>query len=329
MNRKAKKVTAVAAVAAALALTGCSNGITVAFDVDKPWVSGENSYEQLHYAVSVYDCTNGDGKDERVEIASGTLDYDLDVMTRIAGTTVYDTLKMRFSVTYNDTAPEKDRGLTDVITSTTEFQNSGLAASAMTKSLVLADRAETENLSYDVTADYFGEKKATRLMTKKPGAELETMDIPSGTFFDNEMMFFLARSTALNVGSTPHFYMTNIFDSFNTGNFVNYTMSASCGENLETYEMDEWVKDYGVEAVTAEDGTVTYPVSCYTVDVKITDDHQGPPYKVRYTEKPFVKDGKEHGKIPVTISYTEYNGSKAARVTEYTLASVSFDKPAQ
>lgn len=324
-----KKLLSVAAVGAAISLTACSTPASVSFKSPRPWQDGTgSSYEKLEYAVTVYNTENGSGEAERVAIASGKLGYTLEENTRADGAVKYSSLAMAFDLTYNQDAPEKDRGKTDKITSSLEFQTDSLAASTMEKSVELAPRDDLQNLSYKVTADYFNEHSATRIMTGIDGAAEERMSISSGTFYDNEAMYYLARATDIDTGASPNFYMTNIFDSFVKGGVTTYTMVASCAGDTVDINIGDWVYGYGVEPTTAENGDVSYPVKCIKTSIAISDAKQGPANVVYYSASPFKKDDVSHGNIPVMMTYDQYTGSALTRVTEYKLVSCAFAREA-
>lgn len=322
MKNSTKKIAAILSTVAALALTGCSTGITVTFETDRPWHSGEMSYEKLDYIVNVYDYENGADSD-RTLVADGTLGFTLNEKRAEADTVGYTSLDMAFSVTYNESAAEIDRGKTDTITSSTEFQTDSLVTSKMTKTVSLADRAETTNLSYTVTADYFGDKKMTRTFVATN--ETASLDIPTGSYYDNEMMFFLARATSMSENSSVYFTMTSPFDALLNNKLETLTMIAGTKAETVAIDVGDFVSGYGVESVTAEDGTVSYPVKCYETSITKNATKSGPPYVVYYSAVPFTIDGKEHKKVPVKISYTEYTGNKVRRMTEYTLSGCAFD----
>lgn len=319
-----------AAVSATLALCACSTPITVLFDTDRPWRDKDetNGYERLDYAVSVYDVSAGTDDANKIKIAEGTLLYTMEEGEKTPDNSYisYSELDMSFSVTYNDSAAEKDRGLTDKISSRTLFQTNSLDACEMTKSVILAQRAETENRSYTMSADYFGEHTAKFLYTAIEGATEQTISIPRSTYCDNEMMFYLARATALADGASLNFYMTNMFESFASGSLNNYTMVASV-TGITSLDLGDWVKDLGVEAVTDEEsGTTSYPIPCYETSIMPSIERHGPPYYVFYTQNPLTKDGKEHKKVPVKLVFNEYTGSKLTKQTEYVLRTCDFAK---
>ncbi|MCM1368347.1 MAG: hypothetical protein NC184_06035 [Roseburia sp.] len=333
MRSTGKKLCSVAALAATAALVGCSSGITVSFDTERPWHDTGASaavfaYEKLGYDVAIYDTSDGTDDESRVKIASGSLVYTLEERPRTDDTAAHTYLDMAFSVTYNDSAPELDRGLTDTITSSTVFRTDSLATSRMEKTVALADRTGTDNLSYVIEADYFGTHTAKRIWTKD--GTVDTMSVPQSSYNDNEMAIFLARATALSAGVSNNFYMTNIFDSFINGSFTEYTMVAAAEKSTVSVDIGDWVKDCGVQPAKADDDSVieprTYPISCYDVNIRTTATKHGPPYRVMYSENPFKIGEKEHKKIPVKIQYNQYSGGKVSVVTEYTLTSCAFDK---
>ena len=325
-NSIKKKLCVVAAAFSALSFIGCgSEQPESAFDNPLPWhdaVSG--SYEQLDYTVAVYDTTNGAAEDARTRIADGAVSFRLEEVENAEYTRVY----MSFSVTYTADAPAPDAGLTDTIESSVEFVSNSLAVRSMHKELSLADRDGVENRSYVIDADYFDTHKATYRETRKENAAERTISLPQNTCHDNEMMFYLARAQGVGSGSSTMFRMINVFDSVNTGSLVRYEMVAAGSESKSTVDLGDWVSAFGVAAVTDEaTGATSYPISCYTTTISINEEKHGPPYIVQYSEKPFKQGSREHGKIPVRISYSEYHGSAPRRYTEYTLSSCSFTKP--
>ncbi len=326
MKNKIKKLICVTSALSVFALTACSPTPTSpTFDSTLPWHDAGKSgasYEKLDFTAAVYDTREGSADDVRVKIADGSLSFELTEDSRTDGDKRYSSLVMSFSVTYNDRAPEADRNKTDTISSTTEFATISLVTSKMHKEVKLADREGTESLSYTVDADYFDTHRAAIDFRGKQS----TIEIPSGTFYDNETMFYLARATALGAGASTSFYMNNLFDCFLSGGFTNLTMMASTDGSLNTVNIGDWVKDFGIEGVTDENNVTAYPVSCYNTQIAMNSDKHGPPYFVLYSEKPFVSGEKEHKKIPVFISYSEYERGKVVRVTEYTLNGCSFDK---
>ncbi len=328
MNTSIKrKVAALLALAlGTTALCGCNQEVPVTLDTPSPWHDGSNSYERLVYDVTIY---NGTG-DDRETLANGSLAFTLEEFSGGATAFGYSTLDMDFTVTYTDKAAESERGLTDTVTSRVEFLTDSLHASKSSKTVAVAKREGVADLSYKIEADYMNEHSATVTMTGGEEDVISNIAIPSGTYYDNEMMFYLARATKLAAGGSCAFKMVNLFDSYNTGKFTDYNMVASVDEDIASVEIGDWVKDYGVEPVTNEETlAVSFPIPCYYTSVYINDTRHGPPHYVYYSEKPFVSDGKTHNKIPVFMHYSEYYGSLLSRYTEYKLTSCSFVKTTQ
>ena len=319
-----RKLAALTAVATVFALCGCNQEVAVVLDTPSPWHDGNGAYEKLVYSVAIYDGGSGE---ERKTLATGELVFELTETT--GGAYETSTLDTRYTVTYTQDADEIERGLTDTVTSSVVFMTDSLHASSSQKTVSLAKRADKLDLSYTVTAEYMGENahKATVTMTGYDEPTSTEISIPSGTFYDNEMMYYLARSTKLAANSAQSFRMVNLFDSQNTGKFTNYNMLASVKQDLAKIDVGDWVKDFGVEAVTDEEtGAVSYPVSCYETGIYINDSKHGPEHYAFYSEKPFTSNGKAHNKIPVLMHYSEYSTSVLTRYTEYKLVSCSFDK---
>ncbi|MDE6401089.1 MAG: hypothetical protein K2L54_00575 [Clostridiales bacterium] len=325
-----KKMCIAMSAVTAFALCGCNTETAEStFDKTLPWhdsveLAPTGSYELLNYSAAIYDTSKGVADDKRVKIADGSMSFELKESTS------YTSLEMNFSVTYNDDAPEADKGKTDTIHSIVEFEANSLAAKRSEKTVTLADREGKQNLSYKINADYFDEHKATYILTAQDGAKEKTHSLPKNTCRDNEMMFYIARAQNLATNASNNFKMVNLFDTFNLGNLAEYRMAVACGESKQKIEIGDWVKEYGGEAVTDEStGVTTYPISCFYTTISINDENHGPPYVVHYAETPFKSGGKEHKKIPIRISYSQYTGSSVSRVTEYNLTSCSFDKAAE
>ncbi len=326
MKKSIKKVLCLTSALSVFALAACSTiPPSPTFDSTLPWhdegKSGA-SYEKLDFDAAIYNTRNGSADDVRVKIAEGSLCFELTEDSRTDGDKRYSSLDMNFSVTYNDSAPEADRGKTDTISSITEFATISLVTSKMHKQVSLADREGVQNLSYTIDADYFDSHRAT--INRRDTSS--SLSIPSGTYYDNETMFYLARATALGKGASTSFYMNSLFDCFLNGEFSSLTMATSTDGSLNTVNIGDWVKEFGIEGVTDDNNVTTYPVSCYNTQIGMNADKPGPPYFVLYSEKPFVSGEKKHNKVPVFISYSEYERGKVVRVTEYTLSGCSFDK---
>lgn len=329
MNKHVKNNLCVA-LCALTALSACACSTTQpesTFDSPRPWhddikIALDGSYEKLDYSVAVYDTTGGVTDDKRVKIADGSMTFTLS--EPVSGD--FTTLDMSFSVTYAADAPAPDAGLTDTITSRVLFSTNSLAAKEMQKTVTLADRDGKDNLSYELSADYFGTHEATMRFTASDG-EPRTLKLSEDTCHDNEMMFMLARAQTLATEASTMFRAVNIFDSFANGKLTEYTMIATSAAELVTVDIGDWVKDFGVEPVTDEQtGETTYPVTCYNTSIGINAERHGPPYVVNYTEKPFVRGEKSHAKLPIRIGYSQYENSRGYRYTEYTLTACTFDR---
>lgn len=318
-----KKICVMTAVVSAFAFTGCSaEPGESAFDNPLPWhdaVSG--SYEKLDYSLAVFDTTPS-GATERIQIADGQMSFEL--IERQNG---YTELNMDFTVTYRADAPAPDAGLTDSISSKVTFETNSLASRDMHKEMKLAAREGQINRSYVIDADYFGSRTAKFKYTAIEGAAEQIVALPQNICHDNEMMIYLARAQAVAAGSSTMFKMVNVFDSANGGELAQYPMVVTGSETKQTLDIGDWVRDFGVAAVTDEQsGATSYPISCVYATININEERHGPPYFVYFAEAPFKSNDKSHGKVPIRIGYNQYNGSKPYRTTEYTLTGCTFDR---
>ncbi|MDE6201833.1 MAG: hypothetical protein K2M47_08195 [Clostridiales bacterium] len=328
MKNNAKRyLCAALAATTAFSFVACSTETAEsAFDSPLPWHVSDSSYEKLEYSVAIYNTQKSEKEDEREKIADGTMTFTLEE-GKDQG---YTMLGMSFTVTYlNTDAAGDDAGLTDKIESTVYFEPNSLAAKSMEKTVTLADRKDTKNLSYKINADYFGTHKATFQYFKQEGAKEKTRSLPRDACRDNEMMFFAARAQTLSKSSSTNFKMINLYDSFNTGKTAEYRITVT-GSSERKLDIGEWVSEYGIQAVTDEkSGKTTYPITCYTTTLQINDEKHGPAYTVLYAKDSFTVGSAEHKKLPIKIDYSAYTGSKPYRLTSYTLTSCSFSKTAE
>ncbi|MDE7107932.1 MAG: hypothetical protein K2O39_06370 [Clostridiales bacterium] len=328
MKNNAKRfLCAALAATTAFSFVACSTETAESsFDSPLPWHVSDSSYEKLEYAVAIYNTQKSEKEGEREKIADGTMTFTLEEGVEQG----YTKLGMDFTVTYLsvDTAGE-DKGLTDKIESTVLFEPNSLAAKSAYKKVTLADRKDKVNLSYEINADYFGTHKATFKYFKQEGAKEKTRSLPHDTCRDNEMMFFVARAQSISKDSSTNFKMVNLYDSFNNGKTAEYRMLVN-GSSERKLDIGEWVQEYGIKAVTNEKtGKTTYPVTCITTTLQISDEKHGPAYTVLYSKNAFTVGAAEHKKLPIKIDYSTYNGSKPYRLTTYTLTSCSFTKTAE
>lgn len=313
-------------------LGACTQAPVVTFDEVKPWHDSATSYERLVFDTVIYDTSD---ENSYVTIATGKLTFELtENYETTADGVPYTKIEMTSTVTYNNSAPEKDRGLTDTVTSFVDFQTSGLAARKSEKTVALADRAGVENLSYTVTADYFGTHIATRTMLASGETKTLELEQRGSGYSDNEMLFYLARATKIGAGTQTTFNAVNLFDSF-TGKkpkLVNYSfkVSASKDPSVLVFDADKaWVTGFGAEPAENEDGKITYSVPCYYTAIALNATKSGQPYVVHYSQNPYTvgegENAKSHGKIPMKIGFNEYTGTSRTRLTEHTLTEISFE----
>ncbi|MDE7405443.1 MAG: hypothetical protein K2M89_01035 [Clostridiales bacterium] len=328
MKSKAKRYLAAAlAATTAFSFVACSTETAESsFDSPLPWHVSDSSYEKLEYTVEIFNTEKSEKESERIKIADGTMTFTLEE----GADQGYTKLDMDFTVKYSNVdGAGNDAGLTDKIESTVSFEPNSLAAKSMYKKVTLADRKDSKNLSYEITADYFDTHKATFKYFLQEGAKQKTRSLPKDTCRDNEMMFFVARAQKLSKDASTNFKMINLYDTFNSGETVEYRMTVAC-TSTRKIDLKEWVQEYGIAAVENEKtGETTYPVNCYTTTLQINDDNHGPEYTVMYAKDAFKVGEDEHKKLPIKISYSSYNGSKPYRLTTYTLSACSFTKAAE
>lgn len=328
MKTNAKRfLCAALAATTAFSFVACSTETAESsFDSPLPWHVSDSSYEKLEYSVAIYNTQKSEKEGEREKIADGTMTFTLEE----GADQGYTKLDMSFTVTYlNVDGAGADAGLKDEIISTVSFEPNSLTAKSMDKTVKLATRKDTKNLSYEIHADYYGTHKATFKYLELNGAKEKTRSLPKDTCRDNEMMFFLARAQSISKESSTNFKMINLYDSFNNGETAEYRMTVT-GSSERKMDLGDWVKEYGIKEVTNDKtGKTTYPVTCITTTIAINDEKHGPSYTVLYAKDAFKVGAAEHKKLPVKISYSSYSGSNPYRLTTYTLTGCSFSKTAE
>lgn len=324
MKKLSGKILSAAIAVTAFSLVACSAETPESgFDDPLPW----GAYEKLEYDVAIYDTSKSAAEDKREKIAGGEMSYTL--QEGIEGG--YTKLDFEFSVKYDDDKDRlgKDAGCVDTISCSTLFEPKSLNTKSMTREVKLSTRKGVENLSYKIDADYFGSHRATLLYTDKLNRAPATLGLPGDPCHDNETMFFVARAQGVGDGSSTFFRMVNLFDSFLKNEVVQYGISVS-GSGGGNIDLGDWVKDFGIEAVTDENTqAVSYPVPCISASMMINADDHGPAYYVKYARVPFKSGAVEHKKLPVRIEYAQYSGSNNYRQNVYTLKSCTLDSPAQ
>ena len=152
--------------------------------------------------------------------------------------------------------------------------------------------------------------------------------------FDNEQINYVVRALkSIKKKGSDTIYLTNIFDSYNTGSYVRYTMSVSCAENTKkvTLALDPSkyvIKDSEKEFEPNEDGKVTVP--CLEVSVGISGAKSGPAIKFLITAPSVTVAMKgtpnmKMKKLIVRMTYSEYSPKdvKLAYKTVYELSDYS------
>lgn len=310
--KKLKSIVA-ATVAGLVALVACaceSAAPTLSLDTPAPWVhAGEakNAYEKCVYSIERVDQTT------QTVVATGT-------MTCIIEPAENDKSKLstEMTITYNDAAPEADRGLTDKISSFVTFSPVSLAPEKSHKEVTLAERkGEKTNSSYVLDTDYTA-AKSTLVYTKRNDEKHElAIEGTLMNVYDNEMLYYVARAASgIKAEGSGSFANACFFDMHGTGKFAYRTINFSCGKEPEGMGPFDFLKPY----YTA-DGSV----SAIKTTLTQSGSDSGPSIELWLSATDFKTGEAETDKtrkVMVKMATTEYDVAQATKqfVTTYTLS---------
>lgn len=300
-----------------LVVVGCdSAGTSLPLDFPVPWQSSAaaDAYEKCVYSMTKTDKVTGE------VIANGTLTYELKFDHREESLS-YSKLTAIFTVTYNDKAPEADRGLTDIITSETVFLSSALTPKTSIKSAILAPRpGESSNLSYTLNTNYTEGKSTMTLNGVTSNIDFAGKNVTD--VYDNEMLYYVVRAckglTDLNEYKT--FKLACFMDMHLGDDYKTYNMqiAPNTEQKEETIYLDNLKGRFGLDS----EGSV----NAAKIFVSINSTLDGPPIELLYSKTPFkVGESAETQKVLVKISTYEYNigESKLQYQNDYVLSDYS------
>lgn len=300
-----------------LVVVGCdSSDGTMTIDVPAPWQSSAaaDAYEKCVYAMTKTDKITGD------VIANGQLTYELSFDHREESLS-YSKLTATLTVTYNDKAPEADRGLTDVITSETIFLSTALTPKYSKKSAFLAPRTgESANLSYTLETDYAAGSSTMTL--NGIDSTIDFSDKSLTGVYDNETYYYVVRACQglAELSEYKTFKMANFMDMHLGDEYKVYTMqiAPNTDQKEETLYLEGLKGRFGLDS----QGSVT----ASRIVASINHTLSGPPVELYYSKTPFtVGDGLETKKVLVKLSTYEYNigESKLHYQNDYVLTDYS------
>ena len=320
--KKLKSIIA-ATVAGLVALVACaceSAAPTLSLDTPAPWVySGEakDAYEKCVYSVEKRDVTTD------TVIAAGTMTCVIEPAENDK-----NRLTTSMTITYNDAAPETERGLTDTVDSHVTFSPVSLAPESSYKKIVLASREnETTNFSYELNTDYTtGISTLNYFNRENATSEVKVGDSTLMNVFDNEMLYYVARAASgIKTEGSGSFANACFFDMHGTGKFAYRTINFSCGKETESVVLDElFARGHGYTADAS--------VAAIKTSLTQSGEDSGPAIELWLSSTDFKvgsADTDKTRKVMVKMATTEYNVSAAAKqyVTTYTLTDYSVVKP--
>lgn len=316
---KFKKIAALlCAIVPTVSLVSCAgSGFTLTFDNPSPW-SGSTKYERTAYNVSMYKNPNSETP---LTIASGTMVYTIEEDYRSTGTIKYSRLSSDFSITYNESADEIDRGKTDTIHAEVIFQTEGLINSTMAKTITYAPREGQDNRDAIIACDYF----AGNASVKIGDDDAKTLKFTGGSYYDSNMIYMLARAQAMAVGTVYNFYSTSVPDSVESGKIANETLNATVSEG-EYIDMGNLAALFPAKEDETREGNKVLSKGC---TIARTVANSGPPFIAYYSDNDCVIDGVKHSKIMTRLSTYAYAGQTLDTRTDYVLSDVSYTRPTE
>lgn len=359
---------------------GCSaSDINVSFDEVKPWQN--STYEYCEYTVVKTHVESGEavatGKyttelstlgDETTVKNTFTITYNNHEKTK----TVDETGRYVLNA-----------GLTDGYTSTVKFNSSSLAPGYAEKKFSIAQRPLTDGempertespsegvlfgytldsgvkygdpRGYSYTVDYSNntaqlitEKGTT---TQKDGKYIRSYEqvkhdvsVAANTRFDNEQLPFVVRAlTGMRKEGSATFYLSNIYDSYLSGEYKRYTMSLSCEKKGTDFTFNPSAEKFLVTDAEGErpiDDNKKYTVPCVDAQVMVSATKSGPPIRLLITDPSVIISQRDMnqpgqdptvttGKVILQMVYTEYSltSAKINYRTEYTLTDYRLNRP--
>lgn len=314
--KKLKSIIA-ATIAGAVSLVACACGAsapTLSLDSPTPWVhAGEakNAYEKCVYSV------------ERRDVTTDTVIAVGEMTMTIAPATDSDksSLTTSMTITYNDNAPESERGLTDTINSSVIFAPISLTPERSRKKVELAPRAgEKANFSYELTNDYTAGVSTLNYYNRENAtSEVKVGDNTLMNVYDNEMIYYVARAAAgIKAEGNGSFANACWFDMHGAGKFAYRTINFTCGKEPES------MGTFGFLAPYTVDGSV----SAHKTSLTQSGEDSGPSIELWLSATDFrigTTDTDKTRKVMIKMATTEYDVGQATKkyVTSYVLSDYS------
>lgn len=318
---------AAAVIMGAAALTGCTgNAVEVSFDSPYPW-SG-SGYEKATYSITVY---AHDDKGEKTDvIATGTYITEIiDNAVTSSSNIKYGRVNNSVTITYNDKAPEVDRGKTDTINAYAIFNMNGMVTRESYREYNVEKRdGATELFSYVCEMDYFAGKGTYTTFETVDGEEREVkseLSFPSGVYYDNEQLYYLARAQGIDVGATKAFFMTSPLNSLHSKKITTYTMSVSAASSLVNRKSELATYPY-VRPEEPAEGVAEDETPCYATTLAISGTNPGAPTFLYFSTYDAAIDGKTNKKVLEYFYNQTFNGTVLATETQYQLKDIVFTR---
>ena len=318
-----KKITAlIMSIMFLLGAIGCVPNTDLSLTLDTScWSNKTNASEK--YEKCVYNVERVDVR-TNTTVASGTLTYVIDFDHNV-NELYYLSLSTDFSLTYNDNAPQADRGKTDTITSKTVFLGSALVPKSVDKKVVLAPRDGVVNDSYELSTNYETYTSTLTFTSKDaPVSTLNFKDNYLNEVYESDMLLYVVRAfkQLVSNGTRYPFSVVNMFDchtydkKFATTPMTFYTNATGEEEAMAFPSLSSYLDEQG-------------SLMAIKTTISINKQNSGPAIIAKYSKTPFkLPDGSENEKVLVYYETQEYDvvAKEKSYVNKYTLSSYAHEE---
>ena len=287
-----------------------------------PWVydsNPANAYEKSTYKIVKTDKTTN------TVIAEGQLTFTIAPVVGETDGIDLSTFTTAFSLTFNNNAPEVDRGKTDTVASSVTFSSISLAPRYSEKTVTLADRDGVQNQSYTLVNDYVAGVSTLQM----PGANVNSTLYFNGknlvNVYDNDCIYtYLRAYPGMGNSKSGRFKISSFFDMHFNGSFSPLKMLFATGDSSS-----EITANIGATLGEKYLGDSSGNVTAFKLELSVDSEQSGPPRHLYLSKSPFViekattPDGKDKTTSLVMVKMVEqeydYNLATVRYLTEYTL----------
>ncbi|MBR2988789.1 MAG: hypothetical protein IKC64_03595 [Clostridia bacterium] len=288
-----------------------------------PWVydgNPANAYEKSTYKIVKTDQVTN------TVIAEGELTFTIAPVTGETDGIELSTFSTNFSLTFNNDAPEVDRGKTDTIVSSVTFSSISLSPRYSEKTVTLADREGVQNQSYTLVNDYVDGVSTLQMDGLNFNSTINFAGKSMLNVYDSNSIYtYLRAYPGMGNSKSGRFKINSFFDMhFNGARYAPLSMvfAGNGSSNDITANIGATL---GEKYLGDDSGNVT----AFKLDLTIDSEQSGPPRYFYLSKSPFViekattPDGKDKSTSLVIVKMVEqefdYNLATVRYLTEYTL----------